>query len=196
MKNLKNAKRKICLILLLITSIFILTSCDNSNTDYDNGSYNEINYNIDFIDHDCDYYIAIIYTNRNSSLIGYLFDEDNNLVGNSPLLNNNNSVNQSYGSYFKLKRNKNYNLKIFGKLGYYDIIVSCNCKKKFYRLKSNFNSNNTSDNFDDYKIISGAGKDVENIVKKDNNSSYKNELEQKANEISNFIKNNGQSILE
>lgn len=179
MKNLKNAKRKICLILLLITSIFILTSCDNSNTDYDNGSYNEINYNIDFIDHDCDYYIAIIYTNRNSSLIGYFFDEDNNLITEGGinrldfLLLGNNSNNESYG-YFKLKSNENYNLKIFGKPGYYDIIIRCNCEKKFCRLKSNFNSNNISDNLDAYEnkfkqeadeIISGTGNDIANIIK-------------------------------
>lgn len=173
MKNLKNAKRKICLILLLITSIFILTSCNDSGTNYDNGSYNEINYNIDFIDHDCNYTITIIYTNRNSSLIGYLFDKDNNLVSDSLLLGTNNSENGSIGN-FELKRNENYNLKFFGKPGYYDIIVYCSCKKKFYRLKSNFNINNANND----------------------NSSYKNELEQKADEIANFIKNNGQSILE
>ena len=177
MKKLKITKNKtrICLILLLITSIFILTSCNDSDTNYDNGSYNEINYNIDFIDHDCSYSITIIYTNRNSSLIGYLFDENNNLVNNlyKGLLLGSNSNNESY-SVFKLKSNKNYNLKIFGEPGYYDIIVSCSCKKKFYRLKSNFNSNNANND----------------------NSSYKNELEQKADEIANFIKNNGQSILE
>lgn len=190
MKNLKNTKRKICLILSLITSIFILTSCNDSDTNYDNGSYNEINYNIDFIDHDCSYSIIVIYTNRNSSLIGYLFDEDNNLVDNSLLLGNN-SNNESYGR-FKLKSNENYNLKIFGKPEYYDIIIRCNCEKKFCRLKSNFNINNNDDNSNDYadEIIKEAGKDVENIVKKDNNSNYNNELEQKADEIANFIKNN------